>query len=73
MRPCDHRRHGRRQKKELLGFHVGPRESAQSWRELLVDLKMHGITIPPELAVGVGALAFWRAMDEITLATRHQC
>ena len=26
-------------RKELLGFHVGVRESAQSWRELLIDIK----------------------------------
>ena len=36
-------------KKELIGFHVGARESAQSWRELLVDLKARGLTIPPNL------------------------
>ncbi len=42
-------------KKELIGFHVGTRESAQSWRELLVVLKARGLTIPPELAVGDGA------------------
>jgi putative transposase len=59
-------------KKELIGFHVGTRESAQSWRELLVDLKARGLTIPPELAVGDGALGFWKAMDEIYPATRHQ-
>jgi len=59
-------------KKELLGFHVGARESTQSWRELLVDLKTRGLTIPPELAVGDGALGFWKAMDEIYPATRHQ-
>jgi putative transposase len=59
-------------KKELLGFHVGTRESAQSWRELLVDLKARGLMIPPELAVGDGALGFWKAMDEIYPATRHQ-
>lgn len=59
-------------KKELLGFHVGTRESEQSWRELLVDLKARGLTIPPELAVGDGALGFWKAMDEIYPATRHQ-
>ena len=29
-------------KKELVGFHVGTRESAQSWRELLVELKARG-------------------------------
>jgi transposase-like protein len=59
-------------KKELLGFQVGTRESAQSWRELLIDLKARGLTIPPELAVGDGALGFWKAMDEIYPATRHQ-
>jgi putative transposase len=59
-------------KKELVGFHVGARESAQSWRELLVDLKARGLTIPPELAVGDGALGFWKAMEEIYPATRHQ-
>ena len=59
-------------KKELLGFHVGARESAQSWRELLVDLKARGLTIPPELAVGDGALGFWKALDEVFPTTRHQ-
>ena len=29
-------------RKELVGFQVGARESAQSWRELLVDLKARG-------------------------------
>jgi putative transposase len=59
-------------KKELLGFHVGARESTQSWRELLVDLKARGLTIPPELAVGDGALGFWKALDEVFPTTRHQ-
>ncbi len=59
-------------KKELLGFQVGSRESAQNWRELLVDLKTRGLTIPSELAIGDGALGFWKAMDEIYPATRHQ-
>jgi hypothetical protein len=36
-------------KKELVGFQVGMRESAQSWRELLVDLKARGLAIAPEL------------------------
>ena len=44
-------------RKELLGFQVGVRENAQSWRELLVDLKARGLAVPPELAVGDGALA----------------
>lgn len=59
-------------KKELLGFQVGVRESAQSWRELLVDLKARGLAVPPELAVGDGALGFWKAMDEVFPGTRHQ-
>jgi transposase-like protein len=59
-------------KKELLGFQVGQRESAQSWRELLVDLKARGLAIAPELATGDGALGFWKALEEISPATRHQ-
>jgi transposase-like protein len=37
----------------LVGFQVGVRESAQSWRELLVEVKRHGLTVAPELAIGV--------------------
>jgi putative transposase len=59
-------------KKELVGFQVGMRESAQSWRELLVDLKARGLAIAPELATGDGALGFWKALDEVSPATRHQ-
>lgn len=59
-------------KKELLGFQTGVRESAQNWRELLVTLKAHGLSIAPEVAVGDGALGFWKALDEIFPSTRHQ-
>jgi len=59
-------------KKELVGFHVGRRESAQSWRELLVDLKARGLAVAPELAVGDGALGFRKALDEVFPGTRHQ-
>jgi len=59
-------------KKELLGFQVGMRESAQSWRELLVDLKARGLVVAPELATGDGALGFWKALDEVSPTTRHQ-
>ena len=59
-------------KKELLGFQVGVRESAQSWRELLVDLKARGLAIAPELATGDGALGFWKALEEVFPTTRHQ-
>jgi putative transposase len=59
-------------KKELVGFQVGVRESAQSWRELLVDLKARGLAIAPELATGDGALGFWTALEEVSPTTRHQ-
>ena len=59
-------------RKELLGFQVGVRESAQSWRELLVDLKARGLVVAPELATGDGALGFWKALDEVSPTTRHQ-
>jgi len=59
-------------KKELLGFQVGVRESTQSWRELLIDLKARGLVIAPELATGDGALGFWKALDAVSPTTRHQ-
>ena len=59
-------------KKELVGFQVGVRESAQSWRELLVEVKRRGLAIAPEIAVGDGALGFWRALDEVFPGTCHQ-
>jgi putative transposase len=59
-------------KKELLGFQVGVRESAQSWRELLVGLKARGLAVAPELATGDGALGFWTALEDVFPATRHQ-
>lgn len=59
-------------RKELIGFQTGMRESAQSWKELLVDLKARGLSIAPELAIGDGALGFWRALDEALPTTRHQ-
>ena len=59
-------------RKELVGFQVGVRESAQSWRELLVDLKARGLSVAPQIAVGDGAMGFWKALDEIFPTTRHQ-
>ena len=59
-------------RKELIGFQSGARESAQSWRELLVEAKRRGLKIAPEIAVGDGALGFWKALDEVFPATRHQ-
>ena len=59
-------------KKELIGFQSGYRESAQSWRELLADLRGRGLSVPPELAIGDGALGFWKALEEEFGATRQQ-
>ena len=59
-------------KKELVGFQTGIRESAQSWRELLVDVKQRGLKIAPDIAVGDGALGFWKALDEVFPGTKHQ-
>ena len=59
-------------RKELVGFQVGVRESAQSWRELLVEVRRHGLTVAPELAIGDGALGFWKAVEEIYPGARHQ-
>ncbi len=59
-------------RKELLAIADGYRESAQSWREVLLDLKHRGLTIGPELATGDGALGFWKALREVYGQTREQ-
>jgi putative transposase len=59
-------------KKELIAMTDGHRESAQSWRELLLDVKRRGLTIDPKLAVGDGALGFWKAVAEVFPATKEQ-
>ena len=59
-------------KKELVGLIDGVRESAQSWRELLLDLKRRGLAVAPELAIADGALGFWKAIAEVWPRTRSQ-
>jgi len=59
-------------KKELLAMLDGYRESAASWKELLLDLKQRGLTIDPKLAVGDGALGFWKALPQVFVNTREQ-
>jgi transposase-like protein len=59
-------------KKELVGLIDGVRESAQSWKELLLELKRRGLAISPELAVADGALGFWQAIEEVWPKTRSQ-
>ena len=60
-------------RKELLAIEDGFRESAQSWRELLLRLRdQNGLVLDPELATGDGALGFWQALHEIWPKTRQQ-
>jgi transposase-like protein len=59
-------------KKELIAMTDGLRESAQSWRELLLDVKRRGLTMEPKLAIGDGALGFWKAIFEVFPNTREQ-
>ena len=44
-----------RGEKHFLAIEDGIRESSQSWREVLLDLKKHGLGVPPKLSVGDGA------------------
>ena len=50
--------------KELLAVVDGYRESTQSWRELLQQLKRQGLQTAPKLAIGDGSLGFWLALRE---------
>jgi transposase-like protein len=59
-------------KKELIAAADGYRESEQSWSELLLDVRSRGMTIDPELAVGDGALGFWKALGKVFPKTRTQ-
>lgn len=59
-------------KKELIGLIDGERESTLSWKELLLDVKRRGLDKAPEVAVGDGALGFWKALEEVYPGTRHQ-
>ena len=58
--------------KKLLAVMDGYRESEQSWKELLLDLKARGLTVDPELAIGDGALGFWKALRQVWPKTRAQ-
>ena len=62
----------RRARRRLLAVEDGYRESEQSWRELLQDLKRRGVTQAPMLAVGDGALGFWKALKKIFGETAQQ-
>lgn len=59
-------------RKELIAVHDGHRESEQSWKTLLLEVKHRGLTIDPRLATGDGALGFWKALAEVFPTTRGQ-
>ena len=57
--------------KHFLAIEDGVRESTQSWREVLLNLKSRGLN-ETELAIGDGALGFWNALEEVYPATKQQ-
>jgi putative transposase len=59
-------------KKELIAVVDGFRESEQSWKGLLLDVKARGLVIDPKLAIGDGALGFWKAIKQVYPKTRQQ-
>jgi len=59
-------------RKELIAVQDGYRESEQSWKSLLLDVKQRGLTVDPSLATGDGALGFWKALPQVYATTRVQ-
>jgi putative transposase len=59
-------------RKELIAVADGYRESEQSWKALLLDVKSRGLTVDPTLATGDGALGFWKALPQAYPSTREQ-
>jgi putative transposase len=59
-------------RKELIAVMDGYRESEQSWRSLLLDVKARGLVNDPKLATGDGALGFWKALPQVYPSTREQ-
>ena len=58
--------------KALVAVEDGFRESTASWTEVLTGLRERGLTFPPKLAAGDGALGFWGALSKVYPACRHQ-
>jgi transposase-like protein len=58
-------------KKHLLAMEEGFRESKESWRGVLRNLKARGMN-EPALAIGDGALGFWAAAAEVWSLTKQQ-
>jgi len=58
--------------KELLAIAAGYRESEESWKELLLELKDRGMSVDPKLAIADGALGFWKALPKVFATTKAQ-
>jgi putative transposase len=59
-------------RKELMAVVDGYRESEQSWKALLLDVKARGLVVDPKLATGDGALGFWKALPQVFSTSREQ-
>ena len=58
--------------KELVGMSAGYRESELSWKALMLQLKDQGLQYDPQLAIGDGALGFWKALPQVWPTTKKQ-
>jgi len=58
--------------KELVSVTDGFRESEESWSDVLLDLKARGLETDPKLAIGDGALGFWKALHKLFPETKQQ-
>jgi len=58
--------------KELVAIEGGYRESEMSWSQLLLNLRGRGLQLGPKLAVGDGALGFWKALTKVYGSCRAQ-
>jgi putative transposase len=58
--------------KELLGLEAGFRESELNWKSLLLRLPDQGLVHAPKLAIGDGALGFWKALHQVFPSTQVQ-
>lgn len=59
-------------RKEVLGVLDGHRESEASWTELIEQLRAQGLQLAPKLAIGDGALGFWKAVAKCWPQTNQQ-
>jgi putative transposase len=57
--------------KELIALDDGHREGSESWADLLRSCKRRGMRAPV-LAVGDGALGFWKALRDVFADTKEQ-